>query len=120
MNKHNLSYTAEYIIDDCLYFEDGEKVMKKIRGMAEPPEALLVTSDQVAAGIVTYCHNHHIAIPDELAIIGFDNEPIAKLMNITTIHIPLEEIGKSLFLQAVSEEKTNNEVMVKLIERGTA
>ncbi|MFE8699977.1 LacI family DNA-binding transcriptional regulator [Cytobacillus sp. FJAT-54145] len=120
MNKHNLSYTAEYIIDDCLYFEDGEKVMKKIRGMVEPPEALLVTSDQVAAGIVTYCHNNHIAIPDELAIIGFDNEPIAKLMNITTIHIPLEDMGKSLFLQAVSKERTNNEVMIKLIERGTA
>ncbi|MEH7255453.1 substrate-binding domain-containing protein, partial [Neobacillus niacini] len=108
-----------YIIDECIYFEDGEKVINRLKEMDPPPSALLVTNDQVAAGIVTFCQSQNISIPDELAIIGFDNQPIAKMMNITTIEIPLEEMGKSLFLQAVNSVIANKEISVKLIERGT-
>ncbi|GER74596.1 hypothetical protein BpPP18_26630 [Weizmannia acidilactici] len=87
--------------------------------MDKPPSALLVTSDQVAAGIVICCQKHQIAIPGEIAIIGFDNEPISRMMNITTVEIPLVEMGENLFRQAVSGEISNHEISVKLIERGT-
>ena len=117
--KYNLSYNPDYIIDECLYFEDGEKVIKQINEMDAPPSALLVTNDQVASGIVTCCHNQNISIPDELAIIGFDNQPIAQMMNITTIDLPLEDMGNNLFLQAVNGDVSNKEMFVKLIERGT-
>ncbi|MEC1520752.1 LacI family DNA-binding transcriptional regulator [Neobacillus niacini] len=120
VKKYNMLFQPHYIIDECLYFEDGEKVIKQLKDMDTPPSALLVTGDQVAAGIVTYCKTQNISIPDELAIIGFDNQPIAKMMNITTIEIPLEEMGKNLFLQAVNSDILNKEISVKLIERGTA
>ncbi|AIQ12974.1 LacI family DNA-binding transcriptional regulator [Paenibacillus durus] len=119
VKKYNLPYKPDYIMDECYYFEDGEKVIKQIQEMDAPPSALLVTSDQVAAGIVTCCKNRHISIPDELAIIGFDNQPIAKMMNITTVEIPLENMGKNLFLQAVNGDLSNEELPAKLIERGT-
>jgi DNA-binding LacI/PurR family transcriptional regulator len=119
IRENHLPYNPNYIIDDCLNFEDGEKVMNQIIEMDSPPSALLVTSDQVAAGIVLSCQNRKIAIPDNLAIIGFNNQPIAKMMNITTIEIPLEEMGKSLFVQAVNSDKSNKEISVKLIERET-
>lgn len=117
--KYSLSYQPEYIIDQCLYFEDGEKVIKQLNKMEKPPSALLVTSDQVAAGIVTYCQKQDISIPGKLAIIGFDNEPIAKMMEITTIDIPLVEMGKKLFLQAINDELSNDEVSFHFIERGS-
>jgi DNA-binding LacI/PurR family transcriptional regulator len=120
LKKYDLFFQPHYIIDECFYFEDGEKAIIRLKGMDTPPSALLVTSDQVAAGIVTFCQSQKIVIPDELAIIGFDNQPIAKMMNITTIEIPLEEMGKNLFLQAVNSETLNKEIPVKLIERGTA
>ncbi|MFS0778490.1 LacI family DNA-binding transcriptional regulator [Neobacillus sp. 3P2-tot-E-2] len=120
ITKYNLLFQPNYIIDECLYFEDGEKVIKQLKEMDTPPSALLVTNDQVASGIVTFCQSQNISIPDELAIIGFDNQPIAKMMNITTIDIPLEEMGKNLFLQAVNSDILNKEISVKLIERGTA
>ncbi|WP_026691913.1 LacI family DNA-binding transcriptional regulator [Peribacillus kribbensis] len=117
--KYRLPYHPEYIIDNCLYFEDGEKVVNEIKEMDSPPSALLVTSDQVAAGIVIRCEQMEISIPDEMAIIGFDNEPIAKMMNITTIEIPLVEMGRNLFLQAMTDNISTMELPVNLIERGT-
>lgn len=118
--KYKLPFRSEYIFDDCLYFEDGEQVIEQIKQMVNPPSALLVTGDQVAAGIVTCAQQQNISIPNELAIIGFDNQPIAKMMNITTIEIPLVEIGRKLFNQAVNNEKvTYEEIPVHLIVRRT-
>ncbi|MFP9129213.1 LacI family DNA-binding transcriptional regulator [Niallia sp. BSM11] len=119
LKKYELPFNADYIMDDCLYFEDGEKVIEKMKRLDTRPTALLVTSDQVAAGIMIACQKEQLSIPKQLAIIGFNNEPIAKMMNITTIDIPLVELGNNLFLQAMGEDVSSKEISVKLIERGT-
>ncbi|MGV3466912.1 MAG: substrate-binding domain-containing protein, partial [Heyndrickxia sp.] len=119
LEKYSLPYNPEYIMDKCLYFQDGEKVMKQVIEMDNPPSALLVTSDQVAAGIVISCQKRKISIPEKISIIGFDNEPIAKMMNITTIEVPIVEMGKNLFIQAITGDISNRELSVKLMERGT-
>ncbi|MEK5039362.1 LacI family DNA-binding transcriptional regulator [Sporosarcina sp. FSL K6-3457] len=117
--KYSLPYNPEYIIAECFYFEDGEKIIEQVKNMATPPTALLVTGDQVAAGIVICCQQQQISIPNDLAICGFDNQPIAKMMNITTIEIPVVEMGENLFLQTINKDISNKEIAVKLIERGT-
>ncbi|WP_400241648.1 LacI family DNA-binding transcriptional regulator [Niallia sp. JL1B1071] len=119
LEKNNLPFQEKYIIDQCNYFEDAEKVMDMILYMDTPPTALIVTSDQVAAGIVTCCQKQGIKIPEELAIIGFHNEPIAKMMEISSIEIPLLDMGKHLFHQAISKDITNKEMFFHFIERGT-
>lgn len=118
---YQLSYEPDYIFEQCLHFEDGERVIERIKQMANPPSALLVTSDEVAAGIVACAQTQHISIPRDLALIGFNNQPIAKMMNITTIEIPLVEIGRKLFLQGLNDTKepSYQEIPVTLIERQT-
>lgn len=119
IKKYQLPLNPDYIIYGYYHLEDGEQIVKRIQEMEEPPSAILVTSDQVAAGIITHCQNEQISIPEELALIGFDNQPIARMLDITTIEIPLEDIGKDLFLQAIHEEISSIEIQAKLIERGT-
>lgn len=41
------------------------------------------------------------------------------MMHITTIDIPLVELGKNLFLQAMRGDVSNKEIIVKLMERET-
>lgn len=120
LKKINTPFDPNYIFYECLKFEDGVKVVQQLTKMDNPPTALLVTSDIVAGGIITYCKEKEILIPDDLAIMGFDNQPIAKIMHITTLEIPLVEIGKKLFLQAIdSRNNSHEEIDVKLIERQT-
>lgn len=85
-----------------------------------PPSALLVTRDQVAAGIITFFQRKGLIIPSDLAIISFYNQPIAKMMDLTTIEIPLEEIGRKLFQQAINNELiAHQEIAVQQIQRST-
>ncbi|WP_248927725.1 LacI family DNA-binding transcriptional regulator [Paenibacillus hamazuiensis] len=107
------------IFYDAVHFEDGEWIVQRLTTMQNPPTALLVTSDQVAAGILACCNERKIGVPSKLAIVSFDNQPIAKILNITTFEIPLVDIGRSLFLQAINGNFYQKEIPVKLIERLT-
>lgn len=113
------AYQPDYVFYECALMEDGEWIMERILRMENPPTALLVTSDQVAAGILAYCSERGIDVPDKLAIVGFDNQPIAKMLKITTFEIPLAEIGRRLFRQILAGEPTHMEIPLHLIERST-
>ncbi|AOZ92153.1 LacI family DNA-binding transcriptional regulator [Paenibacillus crassostreae] len=118
--KFNQPLDPNIIFYECLNFEDGEQIVQRLQNMSHPPSALLVANDQVAAGILTCCKKQNISIPNELAIMGFDNQPIAKIMNITTLEIPLNEVGRKLFLQAMDNTTiSHEEILVRLIERST-
>jgi DNA-binding LacI/PurR family transcriptional regulator len=119
LRQNDIPIVDNNIFENCLNFEDGERVVQSLIRMKNRPTALLVTSDQVAAGIQTCCNDHGIAIPKDLAIIGFDNQPIAKVMKLTTVEIPLSEVGRKLFNQAIKNEVFHEEIAVKLIERQT-
>ncbi len=120
LQKYKLAFNPNFVFYNCFNFEDGEHVLNRITEMESPPAALLISSDQVAAGILTCCKDRGMAVPKQLALLGFDNQPIAKIMNITTLEIPLVEIGRKLFAQAIEEGiSSQEEIAVKLIERQT-
>ncbi|RCW72030.1 LacI family DNA-binding transcriptional regulator [Saliterribacillus persicus] len=105
---------------DNFQLEDGAKIVNQLLRLKNKPTALLVTSDTVAAGIVTSAREKGFQIPEELAIIGFDNQAIAKMLHITTLEIPLVEMGKKLFeLVKVNGENSHKEMKLKLIIRNT-
>ncbi len=80
----------------------------------------MLTSDQVASGAITVAREQGINIGTELAVIGFDNQPIARIFDLTTLDMKLNEIGRKTFRQALAEEISQEEIEVKLIERGSA
>jgi LacI family transcriptional regulator len=57
--------------------------------------AILAFNDLVAVGALQACHNLKRAVPDEIAIIGFDDIPLASLVtpSLSTMRIPKQEIG---------------------------
>ena len=113
----------KWIFTDCYTIDDGKNVLKKWMGMEDRPTALMVTSDQVAAGVVSEAKKNNINIPGELAIMSSDNHPISELLDITSIHIPIKEMGKrafQLFFHACGgENSTHEELDTTIFMRGT-
>lgn len=58
------------------------------------PEAVVACSDEMAAGIVSVFRRTGVRIPDDVAIIGVDDHPIADLLHLTTIAQPAREQGR--------------------------
>lgn len=59
------------------------------------PDAVFCISDVIASGVINAAHELRIKVPEELAIVGFDNIYISQMMNpsITTINQPTAQIG---------------------------
>jgi len=87
------------------------------------PTAIIASSDSIAKEIYRWCKKNKIAIPGDISLVGFDNEPLSSLLNLTTVSQPFSEMGKQalLLLHALLKgtpwNKTDVVLPVELIPR---
>ena len=83
-------------------------------------DAVFSINDPVAIGASRALKDHKITIPDEVAVIGFSNNPITEYVtpSITTVEQPAYEMGKvsaSILISLIEEEELNyNSKIIKL------
>jgi LacI family transcriptional regulator len=67
-----------------------------LRGLSDPPTAIFSANDSLAFRAVEVLRNTGCRIPEDVAVVGFDDIPLAQEMipPLTTVHIPLTEIGR--------------------------
>jgi DNA-binding LacI/PurR family transcriptional regulator len=114
----------EWIQSGCLMMEDGKKVLAKYKDWVEKPTAFLVANDQAAVGLISELVKNGLRVPEDIAVISFDNHPIAEIMNITSIEIPSTQLGVIAFNAFIQKTKNNNfadkiVLPFKLVERKT-
>lgn len=75
--------------------EAGHDAMKKLWDDGARPTAVLATNDSLALGIQRWCDVNGKSVPNDIAIVGFDNIEFARLANvpITTIAYPVERVA---------------------------
>jgi DNA-binding LacI/PurR family transcriptional regulator len=73
----------------------GLKAMKKLLEASPRPTAVFVASDVVAMGALQAIKRAGLRIPQDLAVVGFDDIPLADFYDppLTTIHIPSYDLG---------------------------
>jgi DNA-binding LacI/PurR family transcriptional regulator len=81
---------------------DGYAGMKKLLALPRPPSAVFARNDFTAMGALCAARDHGLRVPNDVAIIGFDNVPLAVFTSpsLTTIEQPAVEMGRqaALFL----------------------
>lgn len=65
------------------------------------PEALVVASDEMAAGMMSVFRRAGVRIPEDLALIGVDDHPVADLVRLTTIAQPARQQGQMVGTMAL-------------------
>lgn len=76
--------------------KQSEEIVNAILNMKEMPDALYCENDVIALSILKRLQEHHIQIPDQIALIGHDGLDMVKMLHpeVTTIAQPRYEIGK--------------------------
>ena len=101
LRKHNLDFDDRHlIICDATYGEDGFNevagywAMKQLLELgSDMPTALFVASDIQAFGAFKAAREHRVRIPDDIALVGFDDIELAEFIGLTTMHQPIYDIG---------------------------
>lgn len=83
------------IINDLSENAGIESAMKIIK-MEQMPDGAFITNDFVAAAFIKTLKEHEIRVPEDIAIVGFNNDAIGHLIepSLTTINYPGKEMGE--------------------------
>jgi LacI family transcriptional regulator len=93
---HNIPFREDYILINNLSFESGMEAAVLIREMNPMPDGVFVANDNSAVGCMVSLKQSGIRIPDDIAIVGFNNDPVSKVVepNLSTINYPGYEMGE--------------------------
>jgi DNA-binding LacI/PurR family transcriptional regulator len=73
----------------------GNEAMSSLLTQRNPPTAVFVASDEVALGALRAARLMGVRVPQDVALIGFDDLPISEFVSpaLTTVHVPARAIG---------------------------
>jgi LacI family transcriptional regulator len=90
----NLELTDEFVVDAFNSVEAGREAALKILDRPDPPTAIFAHSDVLAAGVLQAARDRHLSVPNQLAVMGFDDREFASYLGLTTIRQPLFDSGQ--------------------------
>jgi len=130
LKKHNLPLDDELLTESGLTIEDGREKMLKLLSLDTPPDAVYVAGDYAALGALQVLKEKNIKIPEDIALVGFGNEPFTDMVTprISSVHQHSAEIGKqaaNTFLKYMGQdtiEQQLNKIILdsKLIVRDSS
>ena len=105
--------------------EQTRQVAKELLNLLNPPTAIFAATDFQALGVLKAARQLEIKVPEQLAVIGFDDLDIAEFADLTTISQNLDESGRLAVelllaqIESPSRPPRHVKLPLSLIERQT-
>ncbi|MDY0409625.1 LacI family DNA-binding transcriptional regulator [Virgibacillus soli] len=120
LNGAGIPVNEQWIVDANFDYQTGYRAMKQMMEQSTiKPTAVLTVTDTIAIGAMQYMHEHHLAIPDDIAITGMGNSKVSQYIvpSLTTIDFLNEQTGKEaarLILNIIDgKEKRPKKIQMK-------
>ncbi|MCL6604965.1 MAG: substrate-binding domain-containing protein [Paenibacillus sp.] len=99
MKKYDLPVHPEWSFNGIYSIREGEQLVRDLLkdDNEERPDVILCSNDLVAAGIVSEARKQLLKVPEDLAVVGFDNTELAHSLGITSIDNPIAAQAKNAF-----------------------
>ncbi|WP_410512826.1 LacI family DNA-binding transcriptional regulator [Paenibacillus sp. BR2-3] len=96
MNEKGL-FNEDYMLLGDWSTASGYEQMKELLTRPNRPRACFVASDPMAIGALRALHEQQVKVPEEMAIIGFDDIEVSAFMNppLSSVRVYPEEIGRT-------------------------
>lgn len=93
---NKIEFDQDLIIVSDMSSQAGFDTAMKILNMKPRPDGIFTANDTTAVAIMVELKKAGINVPEEIAIAGFNNEPVSQFIqpNLTTIDYPAREMGE--------------------------
>jgi DNA-binding LacI/PurR family transcriptional regulator len=96
LERNNIPIRKEYIVHvPGFSHKDGLKPTKGLLRLADRPDAIFATNDSIAISAIHVAKKMGYRIPEDISIVGFDDEPHSSYFNpsLSTVWQPVYGIG---------------------------
>jgi LacI family transcriptional regulator len=107
LSENDLPFEESLLITAAPTEEDSVEAAGRLMGLRPMPDGLFVTNDLAAAVCIRSFLDHGIRVPGDIAVVGFNNDIIGKLIKpaLTTINYPGKEMGETAARNLVNHMK---------------
>lgn len=104
---NKIEYDPGLLIVSDMSSQAGKETAQKILKMKPRPNGLFSSNDTTAVAAIVELVKAGVKIPDEIAIAGFNNEPVSQVVqpNLTTVDYPALEIGEMAATSLINKLK---------------
>ncbi len=93
---HGIAFDPELVYEGDFFQPSGYTGASALLELPRPPSAIFASNDVSAFGVMEAVREHHLHIPEDISVVGFDDIPQAAHVHppLTTVRQPLEEMGR--------------------------
>lgn len=117
MMQHGLAVHPHWCLETDGPLTDDDQPLMALLSPADRPTAFVVSDDILAASLERACRLQHIAIPEDLSIVSFNNSLFARLSSpqLTSIDVNAFQLGYEAACQAFNHAENPNLMATKII-----
>jgi DNA-binding LacI/PurR family transcriptional regulator len=110
LESAGLSYKADLVESGDYHMMSGYEACKRLLSQNIPFTAIAAFNDNMAVGALKALNEVGIKVPEQVSIVGIDNDPITGFFNptLTTVELPIGEMTKKaveLALELIDADK---------------
>ncbi len=94
IEQAGLNLPDQYLCTSRYQVSDAEEQIEKILALPDPPTAIFAATDLQAIGVINKARQMGLRVPENLAVLGFDDLDVAEYVGLSTIHQSLDESGR--------------------------
>ncbi|EUJ17718.1 catabolite control protein A [Listeria aquatica] len=116
LKKAGISYNENYVIEADYDYNSGVRAFEQLNQLEKRPNAVIVTDDELAIGILNTALDAGVKVPDELEIMTSNNTKLTLMSRpqLSTIVQPLYDIG-AVAMRLLTKLMTSEEVEEKTV-----
>lgn len=123
--RAGISIPEEFQFESDFTTQSGYEGAKQILSGPTIPDVIFCANDYVAAGAMRFLHEQGLRIPQDIALVGYDNTDVAEALHprLTTVGGVLKEVGRALgtllfdVMGKVEPVGIQKEIVPQLVER---
>lgn len=124
---NRLAFNEKLCVMGGFFMEDGFAGAEKLMKLKNRPDGILAITDEVGIGVIKYLRQAGIRVPEDVAVIGFDNDPmcIACDPELTTVMQSIPELTRETFdmlvrhMTGASTKVEKKTLPAEIISRGS-
>lgn len=95
LEQAQLPYQEQLVVHADWTFDGGRNAFRELLQSGQQIDAVMVANDRMAVGVIREALEAGFNIPDQLAVVGFDDFEFARYIQpeLTTVHFPVEQMA---------------------------
>lgn len=117
LEEAGIPIQEELIVADGEAYRGGYEAMRQLLQQSPRPTAVFCDSDVLAFGALQALHEAGIRVPDEMAMVGLDDLPMAKYSSpaLTTVRQPIYRMGQEAAHLLIDQIEGKQEASVRKV-----